>query len=233
MTITEPAPPATDPRSRFPWRILLGIVVALFAAFWVWALFFASKEAINKIDDRDRAARRGDLRRRQGSARGARRLPPRRRERCGDDGRARQPGGYRRGRADARRRGRRAPTDAKGRRSCPTGRPTTARTSRTAGTTPTSCAPVATRRSRRPPSTASRSATRWSASPATTRCRPAPRRPTSASTHRSVRRDRLTTIDSDGQLLGDNVFTTRAGLPAATVKSGIEPRTTLFAPITT
>jgi hypothetical protein len=27
------------------------------AVFWVWALFFASKEAVNKIDDRDWAAR--------------------------------------------------------------------------------------------------------------------------------------------------------------------------------
>jgi hypothetical protein len=57
MTITESAPAATDPRPRFPWRILLGIIVVLFAAFWVWALFFASKEAINKIDDRGWAAR--------------------------------------------------------------------------------------------------------------------------------------------------------------------------------
>ena len=56
MTVTEPAPPATD-RRRFPWRILLGLVVALFATFWVWALFFASREAINKIDDRAWAAR--------------------------------------------------------------------------------------------------------------------------------------------------------------------------------
>ena len=56
MTITEPAPASTE-RRRFPWRILLGLVVAVFAAFWVWALFFASKEAINKIDDRAWAAR--------------------------------------------------------------------------------------------------------------------------------------------------------------------------------
>lgn len=31
--------------------------MAAFAAFWVWALFFASKEAVNKIDDRTWAAR--------------------------------------------------------------------------------------------------------------------------------------------------------------------------------
>lgn len=52
--------PADEPPPR-PWvRLLLGVVVALFAAFWVWALFFASKEAVNRIDDRawaDRAER--------------------------------------------------------------------------------------------------------------------------------------------------------------------------------
>jgi hypothetical protein len=31
--------------------LLLSLIVAVFAVFWVWALFFASKEAINKIDD--------------------------------------------------------------------------------------------------------------------------------------------------------------------------------------
>ena len=35
----------------------MAVVFAGFAAFWVWALFFASKEAINKIDDRAWAAR--------------------------------------------------------------------------------------------------------------------------------------------------------------------------------
>ena len=34
------------------WRVLLAAIVAAFAAFWVWALFFASKAAVNKIDDR-------------------------------------------------------------------------------------------------------------------------------------------------------------------------------------
>ena len=38
-------------------RALLTIVVIGFAAFWIWALFFASKEAVNRIDDRDWAAR--------------------------------------------------------------------------------------------------------------------------------------------------------------------------------
>lgn len=31
--------------------MLLVIGVVLFAAFWIWALFFASKEAVNKIGD--------------------------------------------------------------------------------------------------------------------------------------------------------------------------------------
>jgi hypothetical protein len=38
-------------------RALLSTIVVLFAAFWVWALFFASKEAVNKIGDREWAAR--------------------------------------------------------------------------------------------------------------------------------------------------------------------------------
>ena len=60
MTITEPAPASTE-RRRFPWRILLGLVVAVFAAFWVWALFFASKEAVNKIGDRAWAERAEEI----------------------------------------------------------------------------------------------------------------------------------------------------------------------------
>ena len=32
-------------------------MVVVFAVFWVWALFFASKEAVNRIDDRAWAAR--------------------------------------------------------------------------------------------------------------------------------------------------------------------------------
>ncbi|HET9666850.1 MAG TPA: hypothetical protein VFP09_08850 [Desertimonas sp.] len=39
------------------WRIAIAIAVAGLAAFWVWALFFASKEAVNKIDDRSWAQR--------------------------------------------------------------------------------------------------------------------------------------------------------------------------------
>ena len=39
------------------WRIVLTVVVAGFAAFWIWALFFASKEAVNRFDDREWAVR--------------------------------------------------------------------------------------------------------------------------------------------------------------------------------
>lgn len=50
-------PPETEsPGSRW-WRIPMLIVFAGFAGFWVWALFFASKEAINKIEDRGWAER--------------------------------------------------------------------------------------------------------------------------------------------------------------------------------
>ena len=48
-------PPAADeaPPRPSPWRyVVLGIVVA-FAAFWIWALFFASKESINGIGEDD------------------------------------------------------------------------------------------------------------------------------------------------------------------------------------
>jgi len=38
-------------------RTTLTLVMLGFAAFWVWALFFASKEAINRIEDRDWSAR--------------------------------------------------------------------------------------------------------------------------------------------------------------------------------
>jgi hypothetical protein len=37
--------------------VVLGLVVIGFAVFWIWALFFASKESINRIEDRTWAAR--------------------------------------------------------------------------------------------------------------------------------------------------------------------------------
>jgi hypothetical protein len=39
------------------WRGVVLLAVAGLAAFWAWALFFASKEAVNKIGDRDWAER--------------------------------------------------------------------------------------------------------------------------------------------------------------------------------
>jgi hypothetical protein len=53
-TAPPDAPPG--PRRANPWRFVLLVVVIGFAAFWTWALFFASKEAINKFEDRAWAA---------------------------------------------------------------------------------------------------------------------------------------------------------------------------------
>jgi hypothetical protein len=39
------------------WRSVILVSVAGLATFWAWALFFASKEAVNKIDDRAWAER--------------------------------------------------------------------------------------------------------------------------------------------------------------------------------
>ena len=50
-------PPDGDRRVSPLVRLLLGVVVIAFAAFWTWALFFASKEAVNRIDDRAWAER--------------------------------------------------------------------------------------------------------------------------------------------------------------------------------
>lgn len=50
-TTNPPAPLDEGPKPINAWKILISIVVVGFAAFWVWALFFASKESINKIDD--------------------------------------------------------------------------------------------------------------------------------------------------------------------------------------
>jgi hypothetical protein len=50
-----------DTTGRGGWRVArrlaLTIVFVGFAAFWIWALFFASKTAVNKIDDRAWAER--------------------------------------------------------------------------------------------------------------------------------------------------------------------------------
>lgn len=51
---------ASRPRIR-PLTIVLALVVAVFVFFWTWALFFASKEAVNKIGDRAWAARAEEI----------------------------------------------------------------------------------------------------------------------------------------------------------------------------
>jgi len=62
VTVTE-APNDTaagdepDAPKRSIWRIPIIVVILAFAAFWTWALFFASKEAVNKIGDRAWAER--------------------------------------------------------------------------------------------------------------------------------------------------------------------------------
>ncbi len=50
-TSTPPTPLDDGPKPINPWKILISIVVIGFAAFWIWALFFASKESVNKIGD--------------------------------------------------------------------------------------------------------------------------------------------------------------------------------------
>ena len=54
MTATATRPTADEaPPRPSPWRyVILGVVIA-FAAFWIWALFFASKESINGIGEDD------------------------------------------------------------------------------------------------------------------------------------------------------------------------------------
>jgi hypothetical protein len=52
-----PAPERPASRWRLIARIALAVGLVCFAAFWTWALFFASKEPINRIGDRAWAAR--------------------------------------------------------------------------------------------------------------------------------------------------------------------------------
>ncbi|HEY5663093.1 MAG TPA: hypothetical protein VIS05_03560 [Ilumatobacter sp.] len=49
--------PARIAARRFAAGALMLVGIAAFATFWAWALFFASKEAVNKIDDVAWAAR--------------------------------------------------------------------------------------------------------------------------------------------------------------------------------
>jgi hypothetical protein len=61
MTEVSVAETPTPERPASRWRLVarIALVVGLvcFAAFWTWALFFASKEPINRIGDRAWAAR--------------------------------------------------------------------------------------------------------------------------------------------------------------------------------
>jgi hypothetical protein len=58
LSLTEaPAPERPPSRWRVVARVALVLGLVCFAAFWTWALFFASKEPINRIGDRAWAAR--------------------------------------------------------------------------------------------------------------------------------------------------------------------------------
>ena len=60
MSPTEAGPAPDDralSRREVAVRSVLSLLVFGFAAFWIWALFFASKEAVNRIDDRGWADR--------------------------------------------------------------------------------------------------------------------------------------------------------------------------------
>lgn len=64
MSTDTPAPPTYVPGGQpGPWRrspvrrVLLWGAVVLLIAFWIWALLFASKESVNKIEDRAWAER--------------------------------------------------------------------------------------------------------------------------------------------------------------------------------
>jgi hypothetical protein len=53
------ASPSAEPVGARPsaWRYVIVALMLGFAAFWIWALFFASKESVNRIDDRAWAQR--------------------------------------------------------------------------------------------------------------------------------------------------------------------------------
>lgn len=58
MSVTTESPIGAEaPERPSRWRYVVVVVLVLLAAFWTWALFFASKEAINKIGDRAWAER--------------------------------------------------------------------------------------------------------------------------------------------------------------------------------
>ena len=58
QVMADPATEQPPLRRRLGvWGWLFAVICVGFAVFWVWALFFASKEAVNKIGDRAWAAR--------------------------------------------------------------------------------------------------------------------------------------------------------------------------------
>lgn len=67
MTVSAPDDRSTPLADGFPpedgsprsslWRIPMAVAAVGFVAFWTWALFFASKESINRVEDREWAAR--------------------------------------------------------------------------------------------------------------------------------------------------------------------------------
>ena len=62
LSVTEaPAPERPPSRWRLVARVALAVGLICFAAFWTWALFFASKEPVNRIGDRAWAARAEEI----------------------------------------------------------------------------------------------------------------------------------------------------------------------------
>jgi hypothetical protein len=58
VAVASDAAPASRPGPGRPVGRVLGVAgLLLFVGFWTWALFFASKEAVNKIGDREWAER--------------------------------------------------------------------------------------------------------------------------------------------------------------------------------
>lgn len=56
-TLETASSPDEQANPRTGARIVIVLLLVSFAAFWTWALFFASKEAVNRIDDRAWAER--------------------------------------------------------------------------------------------------------------------------------------------------------------------------------
>jgi hypothetical protein len=61
MTDVELSPSPAPSRPRYAARVALVVGLLAFAAFWTWALFFASKEPVNRIDDRAWAERAEEI----------------------------------------------------------------------------------------------------------------------------------------------------------------------------